>query len=122
MGKFVVKQTEKGCHFSLLATNGQIIGSSEVYTTSKACLNGIKSVTVNAPEAEVEDQTVENFETKKNPKFEIYADKAEQFRFRLKAKNGQVILASQGYAKMESCVKGVQSVKKNAVNSEIVQE
>lgn len=47
-------------------------------------------------------------------KFEIYKDKAEEFRFRLKAGNGQNILASEGYKAKASCINGIESVKKNA--------
>lgn len=49
-------------------------------------------------------------------KFEIYTDKAGEFRFRLKASNGQNILASEGYKSKSSCKNGVDSVKKNAVD------
>jgi uncharacterized protein YegP (UPF0339 family) len=47
-------------------------------------------------------------------KFELYTDKAGEFRFRLKASNGQVILASEGYKKKDSAQNGIESVKKNA--------
>ena len=47
-------------------------------------------------------------------KFEIYKDKAGEFRFRLKAGNGQVILASEGYKAKASCVNGIESVRKNS--------
>lgn len=47
-------------------------------------------------------------------KFEVYKDKAGEFRFRLKAANGQNILASQGYKTKKSCVNGIESVKKNS--------
>ena len=53
MGKFVVKETKTGVKFDLLATNGQVIATSEVYTTEAACKNGIESVKKNAPEAEI---------------------------------------------------------------------
>ncbi len=46
--------------------------------------------------------------------FEIYTDKAGEFRFRLKAKNGQAILASEGYKAKTSCKNGIESVKKNS--------
>lgn len=49
-------------------------------------------------------------------KFEIYTDKAGEFRFRLKASNGQTILASEGYKAKAGCLNGVESVKKNAPN------
>ena len=47
-------------------------------------------------------------------KFEIYTDKREEFRFRLKAGNGQTILASQGYKSKASCLNGIESVRKNS--------
>ena len=47
-------------------------------------------------------------------KFEIYPDKAGEYRFRLKAGNGENILASEGYKAKASCMNGVESVKKNA--------
>ena len=108
--------------FDLKATNGQVIATSEVYTTEAACRNGIESVMKNAPVAAVEDQTVEGYAAQKHPKFEIYADKAGEFRFRLKATNGQIIAISEGYTTMASCVNGVDSVKKNAVDAAIVEE
>ena len=122
MGKFVMRKTNTGIKFDLKASNGQVIATSEVYTTAAACKNGIASVQKNAPVAGVEDQTVEGFEKVKNPKFEIYKDKAGEFRFRLKATNGQVIAVSEGYTTMNSCENGIDSVKKNAVDSPIVEE
>lgn len=47
-------------------------------------------------------------------KFEIYTDKGGEFRFRLKAGNGENILASEGYKAKASCKNGIESVKKNS--------
>ncbi len=118
MGKFVVKETATGVKFDLKAGNGQVIATSEVYSSESACLNGIESVKKNCVGA-IEDQTVENFETVKNPKFEVYQDKAGEYRFRLKATNGQVIATSEGYTAKDSCLNGIESVKKNAPDAEI---
>ena len=122
MGKFVIKESDAGCRFNLVAGNGQVIGSSQTYASMDACKNGIESVKTNAPIAEIEDQTKEGFEEKKNPKFEVYADKAGEFRFRLTAKNGQNILASEGYAQIAGCMNGIESVKNNAPEAEVVCE
>ena len=46
--------------------------------------------------------------------FEIYQDKAGEYRFRLKAKNGQNILASEGYKQKANCENGIESVRKNS--------
>lgn len=103
MGKFVVKQTKTGFKFDLKANNGEAIATSEVYTTEAACMNGLESVRKNAEIAQLEDQTVENYETKTHPKFEMYSDKAGEYRFRLKARNGEIIAVSEGYKAKASC-------------------
>ncbi|MFY0643949.1 MAG: YegP family protein [Bacteroidia bacterium] len=50
----------------------------------------------------------------KNPKFEVYKDKRGEYRFRLNAKNGQAILASEGYSSKQGCLNGINSVKTNS--------
>ena len=122
MSKFVIRNVSSGVKFDLLAGNGQVIATSEVYESKAACENGIESVRKNAPIANVEDQTKEGYETKTHPKFEMYEDKGGEFRFRLKATNGQVIATSEGYKAKASCLNGVESVKKNAVDAEIVEQ
>ena len=121
MGKFVIKNTNTGVKFDLKAGNGEVIATSEVYASLDSCKNGVESVRKNAPVAGVEDQTVENFEAVKHPKFEVYTDKAGEFRFRLKAKNGEIIAVSEGYKAKASCLNGIESVKKNAVDAEVVE-
>ena len=122
MSKFVIRTVASGIKFDLKHTNGQVIATSEVYNSKDACLNGVASVQKNAPIAGVEDQTLESFEAVKHPKFEMYQDKAGEYRFRLKATNGQIIATSEGYKAKASCVNGIESVKKNAPEAEIVQE
>ncbi len=122
MGKFVVKKTNTGVKFDLKAVNGQVIATSEIYASDAACKNGIESVMKNAPVAAVENQTVEGYAVEKHPKFEVYTDKAGEFRFRLKATNGQIIAVSEGYTTLANCLGGVESVKNNAVDAQIVEE
>ena len=50
-------------------------------------------------------------------KFECYKDKAGEFRFRLKASNGQTILASEGYKSKASCTNGIKSVQNNCLDA-----
>jgi len=114
MGKFEIKATNTGYVFNLKATNGQVIATSQVYASLDSCKNGCASVANNAPKAQVEDQTIENFEPVKHPKFEVYTDKAGEYRFRLKATNGEIIAASEGYKTKVNCLNGVESVIKNA--------
>ena len=119
MGKFVIKETKTGIKFDMKAGNGEIIANSEVYSSEAACRNGIQSVMTNAPIANLEDQTVEGFEEQKHPKFEVYVDKAGEFRFRLKAKNGEIIATGEGYKAKASCLNGIESVRKNAPDAPI---
>ena len=122
MGKFVVRNTKTGIKFDLKAGNGEVIATSEVYASEASCLKGVASVQKNAPVAAVEDQTVEGYAVEKHPKFEMYVDKAGEFRFRLKATNGQVIATSEGYVSKKNCENGIESVKKNAVDAPVVEE
>lgn len=108
MGKFVVSLRKNGeFQFALKATNGQIILSSEGYTTKSACMNGIESVKRNSQEPK---------------RFEKLTAKNGKFYFNLKATNGQVIGSSQMYEAEASCDNGIASVAKNAPDAEVVEE
>ena len=122
MGKFVISKPKTGFKFNLKSSNGQVIAASEIYESLDACKNGVESVRRNAPAANLEDQSTEGFATAVNPKFELYVDKAKEFRFRLKAKNGQIIAVSEGYTTKASCENGIESVRKNAPEAQVVQE
>ncbi|MGI6072921.1 MAG: YegP family protein [Lachnospiraceae bacterium] len=119
MGKFVIKESANGASFVLKASNGEVIAVSEFYSSLAACKQGIEAVRRAAAAAEIEDQTVEGFATEKHPKFEIYKDKAGEFRFRLRASNGEIVAASEGYKAKASCLNGIESVKKNAADAQV---
>ena len=119
MGKFVVKATKTGFVFNLKAGNGETIATSEVYSTEAACMKGVESVRKNAADAKLEDQTAAEVAAVTNPKFEMYTDKAGEFRFRLKARNGEVIAASEGYKAKASCLNGIDSVRRNAPDAAV---
>ncbi|MBE6605323.1 MAG: DUF1508 domain-containing protein [Ruminococcaceae bacterium] len=110
--------------FNVRAGNTQIIASSQIYSSMAACKNGIASVGANAPVAAIEDQTLQTINEEKCPKFQIYFDKAGQYRFNLIASNGQNILScTQGYRQKGSCKNGINSVMVNAnADTEILKE
>ena len=59
-GTFTIKKDKSGQYrFNLQASNGEIIASSEAYTTMASCKNGIESVRKNAPDATIDDQTAQ---------------------------------------------------------------
>ena len=55
------------------------------------------------------------------PVFELFRDTSGEFRFRLKAGNGEIIANSEAYVSKEGCVNGIESVKKNAPIAKIVE-
>ena len=122
MGRFVIRTVDSGIKFDLKAANGQTILTSEVYTTEAACRKGMESVRRNAPKAKTENQTEDGWKSLTNPKFELYQDKAGFFRFRLKARNGQIIAVSEPYSAKAGCLNGIESVKKNAADAGIAAE
>lgn len=107
MGKFVIKNTATGVKFDLKASNGQVILSSEVYTTKAACQNGIDSVKKNAPD---------------DSKYERKESTNGKPMFNLKATNGQIIGTSELYESVAARENGIESVKKNAPEAEVVEE
>lgn len=121
MGKFLVKKTNTGFMFDLKAANGETIATSEVYNTEASCLKGIESIR-KCCNGEIEDQTSTGFVKLKHPKFEIFRDEAGLFRFRLKARNGEVIAVSESYKAKASAIKGITSVKKNAPASKTIKD
>ncbi len=54
-------------------------------------------------------------------KFEMFKGKTGDFRFRLKAANGKVICQGQGYKSKDACLKGIESIKKNAGGAAVVE-
>lgn len=123
MGKFVISKAKNEEYtFVLKATNGQVIlEAGETFSSLNSCKNSIESVKKNAL-AHVEDQTVEGYETLTHPKYELYTDKAGEYRWRLKARNGEPIGKSEGYKAKPSAINGIESVGKNAPEAEIVEE
>ncbi len=102
---FELKNKEENqFHFNLKAKNGQIILSSEIYTSKAAAKNGIASIQKNCTD---------------DIRYERKTAKNGKFYFNLKATNGQIIGSSQMYTSESGMENGIKSVKENAPNSEI---
>jgi Uncharacterized conserved protein len=121
MGKFVMKKAGDGVMFNLKSSNGQVICTSQVYANESSCMSGIESVRKNS-RSKIEDQTIEGARSLTNPKYEIFFDKGGKYRFHLKAMNGEIVAASQGYTTKASCKKGIESISANAIKAEVVKE
>ncbi|WP_051110687.1 YegP family protein [Longispora albida] len=53
-------------------------------------------------------------------KFEVYEDKSGKYRFRLKAGNGEIIAVGEAYDNKASALKGIESIKNNAMEARVV--
>ncbi|HBG40527.1 MAG TPA: hypothetical protein DDZ96_02810 [Porphyromonadaceae bacterium] len=105
MGKFVISKRKNGeFQFNLKAGNGQVILSSEGYTTKVNCMKGVESVRKNS-----HDESLYEKKTSSNGKF----------FFNLKAKNGQIVGNSEMYESESSRNNGIQSVKSNAPDASL---
>lgn len=122
MSRFVIRKVPSGLKFDLYAANGKSILTSEVYTTIHACRKGIESVRKNAPRAKLEDQTEESYVNLTNPKFQLYRDKAGDYRFRLRGRNGQIIAVSENYTAWAGAMGGIESIRKNAPVADVEEE
>ena len=54
-------------------------------------------------------------------KFEVYKGKGGEYRFRLKAGNGEIIATGEGYSSKQACLNGIESIKKNAPDAPVVE-
>ena len=106
----VYKDASEKFRFRLRADNNEIVAIGEAYEQHASCLNGIKSVQKNC-NSEIEDQTIEEGPKLHNPKYEIFKDAANEFRFHLKAANGEIIAESEGYETKEACLDTIDVVK-----------
>lgn len=120
--KFLIIKTDDQFRFHLKAVNGEIILSSQPYSTLASCKIGIESIKTNAPSAPIEDQTIKGYTIEKNPKFEIYEYRNGDYRFRLKARNGELIGTGDRYKSKAGCQNGIESIKKNSAEALIVEE
>ena len=108
MGKFVISTRKNGeFQFNLKAGNGQVILTSEGYSSQSGCTNGVESVKKNAPD---------------DARYERTTTSAGKFRFNLKAGNGQTIVSSETYESESGRENGIESVKKNAPDAEVETE
>ena len=117
MGKYVIRKSKVGFYFNVEASNGQVIATAQSYKSKPSCKAAIVALkkVANAP---IEDLTVKDAPRFSNPKWQVYQDRKNEFRFRLVASNGNNLIWGEGYSTMQSCKAGVLSVQQN-VNSEI---
>ena len=117
MGSFVMRRVKNGFVFQLYAPSRLILSTSPVYITEEACKKGILSVIEQAKNAGEADLTVSGQPLPKAPRYEIMRDAAGAYRFRLRAKKGEVILTSSAYSDATLAALGIGMVRENVENA-----
>jgi len=102
--------------FRLRAANNKIVAVSEAYENKAGCMNGVNSVQNNC-NSHIQDNTVDKVNLA-NPKYEVFTDVSSEFRFHLKAANGEIIAASEGYETKQGAMHGIEAVQ-NSCDAEI---
>jgi DNA-binding protein Alba len=116
--KFQVYKDASGkFRFRLQIDDGEIIAVGEAYEQHSSCLNGIKSIQKNC-NSEIEDLTIEGEPKLSNPKYQIFKDASSEFRFHLKAANGEIIAESGSCSTKEDCLRTIDVIK-NSCKAEI---
>jgi uncharacterized protein YegP (UPF0339 family) len=88
-----------------------MVATSQIYSSSQSAMTGVKSVMANAANAPIEDSTLKNPTVYPFPKWEVYMDRAGEYRFRLYATNGNCIChAKKGYSTKSNCKRGIESI------------
>lgn len=111
MGKFVLSQSIEGFRFVLENYQGEIIGISPFFSDEKSCKQGMLRVNRLAPGSKVEDKTGNDRSTMAYPKYVVFKDSNDMFRYNLEDKEGQSILLSPAYTSLRHCLDTVSAVR-----------
>ena len=103
-GKYEIYQTADGYAYNLKASNGEVLVTSETYTTRDGVLKAINAVKRNLENGEVR----------------IFADKRGQYKFKLVSRNYRILAISSNYSVEKSAIRASESFKKFALKADIV--
>jgi uncharacterized protein YegP (UPF0339 family) len=97
-------------YFNVVAGNGEVIGTSELYATKSNASRGAKTVRALVSRTGTSPKTTP---APKLQRFEVFQGEDHQFYFHLRAGNGEIVLTSEGYTTKASALGGVASVETN---------
>lgn len=122
MGKIILSRINDRYSFELKAANGEVIAQSKCYTSKNACIKGVNSVikSVAAANNKLLNLTADSHKVVTNPKFEMFSEDSGDYTFILRAKNGEALLYGGSYKSKLGCLNGIESVKRNTSDYEII--
>lgn len=119
----IYEDTKHQYRFRIRSSNNYTLAHSYEYTSKAGCKSGIKTLIKASNMASIEEVESEDYLTMiGKPVFEIYKDKQNKYRFRLKSANAVTIIASQGYTFKENCFKGIESIRRIAEFHKIIED
>ncbi len=119
MGKFEITRGKDGLfRFNLRAANGEIIAVGEPCASFAECRSETDAVR-SVCGSEVND-LISSKGDAEGDRYEIYLDRAGEFRFRLRMADGSILFHGEGYRSKASCKNGIRSVAKNAPEAPVI--
>lgn len=111
MGKFVISESIEGFRFTLENFQGEIMGLSPFYKDRTECQFNLKRVQEMAPSAKVEDISQKIHEKLPFPKYVIFKDNNDMYRFNLEVTGGETILTSSAYTSLSHCLDTIAKIR-----------
>ncbi len=111
MGKFVIGSSADGYRFLLESFKGEVLGISPFFHTEEEAMNSIKRMKTIIPDAKIYDETEGKVARTRIPRFVVYKDANDMFRFSLEEADGTICFSSPTYTSFRYCVEMVSTVK-----------
>ena len=105
-GKFLIKQEHEGFIYQLVASNGRVIATSNIYKSKESCLDACEKFRICVYEGS----------------FYVYKDKNAKFQFKLYNKQNRLVLAGEVYADKSRAIAVIESIKKHAKYAVVVDQ
>lgn len=105
-GKFLIKQENQGFIYQLVASNGRVIATSNMYKSKESCLDACEKFRICVYEGS----------------FYVYKDKNAKFQFKLYNKQNRLVLAGEVYADKNRAISVIESIKKHAKYAVVVDQ
>ncbi len=112
MGIFVISESNEGFRFLLKTQGGEILGLCPYVETKEEVDQIVRHVDRLASKAPIEDKTGRYHVKHEDPKFIVFEDENQMFRYNLLAEDGSCILSSTGYTSFEKCVETIAKVRR----------
>lgn len=113
MGKFIISESAEGYRFMFQNAKGEILGLSHFYKDQASCRNAIKYVQNKCNEAPIDDEINGSHIYVNPPKFVLYKDNNDMFRFNFEGETGDIIIEGAAYTLLQHCLDAIANIRYN---------